>query len=212
MDSRSLVPHFDPLEDREPGVFTCLEAGAVHQLLFQGRPQTFHHRVVVAITRATHALLHAEHGKHLAAFATRVLHTAIRMMHETLRRISSTHCHRQRIERDLRVQRIRHAPSDNASAPCIHHACEIRKSFVGRNICNVTEPFLVWSIRSEVAFKKIWRRCERVTALRGGLRMGRPCDLTSATAASRNPGVLGTHSRYETHSFWQAQTCRWGSP
>ena len=71
MDPRSLVTHFDPLEDREPGVFTCLEAGAVHQLFLQDRPQTFHHRVVVAISRATHALLHAEIGKHLAAFASR---------------------------------------------------------------------------------------------------------------------------------------------
>ena len=140
MDPRSLVPHFDPLEDREPGVFTCLEAGAVHQLFLQDRPQTFHHRVVVAITRATHALLHAEIGKHLAAFATRVLHTARRMMRATL------------------------------------------------------------------------RRCKRVTALRGGLRMDSPCDLTSATAASRNSGVLGTHTRHETHSFGQAQTCRWGCP
>ena len=140
MDPRSLVTHFDPLEDRELGVLMCLEAGAVHQLFLQDRPRTFHHCVVVAITRAIHALLHAEIGKHLAGFAARVLHTARRMMHEAV------------------------------------------------------------------------RRCERVTALRGGLRMYGPCDLTSATAASRNSGVLGTHTRHETHSFWQAQTCQKGCP
>jgi len=57
VDPRSLVTHFDQLEDRELGVFTCLEAGAVHQLFIQDRLRTFHHCVVVAITRATHALL-----------------------------------------------------------------------------------------------------------------------------------------------------------
>ena len=57
MDPRSLATHFDPLEYRELGVFTRLEAGAVHQLFLQDRPRTFHHCVVVAITHATHALL-----------------------------------------------------------------------------------------------------------------------------------------------------------
>ncbi len=53
-----------------------------------------------------------------------------------------------------------------ASAPCVHHASEVEESLVSRNVSDVAQPLLVWSVCGEVALKKIWRRRMRVRTLR----------------------------------------------
>ena len=101
MDPRSLVPDLDPLEDRQPGFRMAAEGPAVHQFLLQDRPEALHHRVVVAVARPAHALLHPERREHRPALAARVLHAAVGVVHEPPRRSPPRHRHPQRIEKPL---------------------------------------------------------------------------------------------------------------
>ena len=133
MDSDSLVPHLDPFKDCRARLIVRAETPAVDEFLLQGRPEAFHHGVVVAIAGAAYAL----------------------------------HGHRERICCNRRMQRVRHAPPNNTSAPCVHHACEIEKAFIRRNVSDVAQPIIVWSVSGEVTLRKIGRRriCVRTTAL-----------------------------------------------
>ncbi len=59
MDSDSLAPHLDPFKDCCARLVVRAEALAVDEFLLQGRPEAFHHGVVVAVAGAAHALRHA---------------------------------------------------------------------------------------------------------------------------------------------------------
>lgn len=52
------------------------------------------------------------------------------------------------------------------SAPCVHHACEIEKALICRNVSDVAQPLLVWSVCGEVTLKRLWRRYMCVRTLR----------------------------------------------
>ena len=54
------------------------------------------------------------------------------------------------------MQRVRHAPPNNTSAPCVHHASEVEESLVSLNVSDVAQPLFVWSVSGEVTLEKIW--------------------------------------------------------
>ena len=128
MDSDSLVPHLDPFKDCCTRLGVRAEVLVVDKFLLQGRPEAFHHGVVIAVAGTAYAL----------------------------------HGHRERICRNRRMQRVRHAPPNNTSAPCVHHAREVQEAFVSWNVGDVAQPLLVWSVCGEVTLKKIGRRRMRV--------------------------------------------------
>ena len=60
MDSDSLVPHLDPFKDCRARLIVRAEALAVDEFLLQGRPEAFHHGVVIAVSRPAHAASDSE--------------------------------------------------------------------------------------------------------------------------------------------------------
>ena len=59
MDSDSLVPHLDPFQDCRARLIVRAEVLVVDKFRLQGRPEAFHHGVVVAVASTAHALRHA---------------------------------------------------------------------------------------------------------------------------------------------------------
>jgi hypothetical protein len=92
--------------------------------------------------------------------------------------------HRERICCNRRMQRVRHAPPNNTSAPCVHHAREVEESLVSWNVGDVAQPLLVWSVCGEVTLKEIWRRRMRVRTT--ALSMASLRSLRGAGNAWRN--------------------------
>jgi hypothetical protein len=54
--SDSLVPHLDPFKDCCARLVVRAEALVVNELVLQGRPEAFHHEVVVTVAGTAHAL------------------------------------------------------------------------------------------------------------------------------------------------------------
>lgn len=58
--TNSVVEDFNVLGDFLPGLCARSKAPVMHQLVFQGSPETLHRRVVPTIALAAHGSLHAE--------------------------------------------------------------------------------------------------------------------------------------------------------
>ncbi len=166
MDPRSLVPDLDPLEDRQPRLLVRAEATAVHQLLLQRRPEALHHRVVVAVAGPAHALRHAVILEEVAALPAGVLHAPVGVVHQPARRVPACDRHAQRVERHQGVQRVGHAPADDAAAPGVHHAGEVQEALVRRDVGNVAQPLPVRAGGGEVATEQVRRGTVDMAALR----------------------------------------------
>ena len=81
VDSDSLVPHLDPFKDCCTRLGVRAEVLVVDEFLLQGRPEAFHHGVVIAIASTAHALRHAMLLEKFSTRMTCILHTTIAVMH-----------------------------------------------------------------------------------------------------------------------------------
>ena len=53
------------------------------------------------------------------------------------------------------IKCVIHFPADNTTAIPVDHGCQIQKSALDRNICNVNRPCLIWFVYDRIT-KKIW--------------------------------------------------------
>ena len=63
----------------------------------------------------------------------------------------------ERVEREIRAQRVRHAPADDPPRKCIDDESDIRENQPGRDVRDVGDPELVGSRRREFAFHEVGR-------------------------------------------------------
>jgi hypothetical protein len=62
----------------------------------------------------------------------------IAVIYNTNRCRSALHSHRERIWRNLRMQRVRHSPPNNTSAPSVRYTREVQEALVSWNVDDVT--------------------------------------------------------------------------
>ena len=53
------------------------------------------------------------------------------------------------------IKCVIHFPADNTTAIPVDHGCQIQKSALDRDICNVNRPCLIWLVYDRIT-KKIW--------------------------------------------------------
>ena len=109
MPTDSIIEHVDSFEHVLPRVFACPIALMMHVFRFQRMKDTFHDRIVPAVSMPTHAHHQFVAGQQLAVPSGGVLKPAIRMMHHAARRSSVFHGHGER--RCGQLPFVRLAPS-----------------------------------------------------------------------------------------------------
>ena len=102
---RPVVKDFDPFEDGGAGFGPGGERKAVDQFPFQGAPEAFPHRVVIAVAPAAHAGDDARLGEALPVGGAGILNALIGVMHQSGRWPAMLQGHGQRGQRQGRGQR-----------------------------------------------------------------------------------------------------------
>src|ERR1700731_3681170 len=100
MSPLAVVEQFDVLEQ----LAACLSSGTppalIDQFDFERGEKAFGHRVVPAVAFTAHAALDAVYRQQLLIVAAGVLAATIRVMQQTLRRLTVLQCHLEGVQRD----------------------------------------------------------------------------------------------------------------
>ena len=93
MSPLPVVEQFDVFEQLVAGLSSGTPPAGIDQFDFEGGEKAFRHRVVPAIAFTAHAALDAVYRQQLLILVAGVLAAAIRVMQQTLRRLTVLQCH-----------------------------------------------------------------------------------------------------------------------
>ena len=152
MATPRVVPAFDEIEDREPGLHLRPEPMPVQELALERREEAFAERVVVGIPDTAHRRPDPGLGTALAEGDRRVLATLVRVMNHR-RRSALRHGHVQRGEDELRAEMRFHRPANHAATPRIDDDGQIQEpAHVGTYVISATHN---WSGPAAVKCRSI---------------------------------------------------------
>jgi hypothetical protein len=89
------------------------------------------------------------------------LRTAVGVVHDPCRWLSSGDGHGQGVDDELGVTAGAHGPPDDAAGAEVEHAGEVETSVVGVELGEVGHPPLVWELGTEVSLEQVRGRCTR---------------------------------------------------
>lgn len=152
-----VVPAFDELEDRHPGLVSRLEPGPLQQLAFERPEERLAHGIVVAVPDGPHR---GPDPRLLAAMAEAdrgVLTALVRVVDHVLR-LSLVQRHRERRDDQLRPKMRLHAPAHDPATEHVEHHGQEQEALPGRDVRDIRHPELVRPFRREVPAHEIRRR------------------------------------------------------
>ena len=95
-----------------------------------------------------------------------VLAATVAMENAAPRRRPERDGHFQRAERQVAFQAITDGPADHAPGVQVQDHRQIEPALPGPDVADVSCPFLIGLIGSEIALKQVWGDIERVIAVR----------------------------------------------
>ena len=126
-------------------------------LLFQAAEERFSNGIVPAVATTAHA------GIELVCFAepdpvvASVLRALVRVHDDPLPRLSSPHCHHQRVEHKVTNHCRLHRPADDHAAMKIHDDRQVQPAFPGSDVRDIRDPSGIGSFHGELPLQKIRR-------------------------------------------------------
>ena len=118
-------------------------------------------------------------------FVRTVLAATVAMKHAAPRRGPERDGHFQRADRQVAFQAITDSPADNAPGVQVQDHRQIEPALAGPDVADVSCPFLIGLIGSEVALQQVWSDVERVIAVRRRLEF--VCSFNDNSVLSHQP-------------------------
>jgi hypothetical protein len=143
MGALAVVKHFDVIEDFPAGSGAGVKGTAIDQIQFEGGPEAFHGGVVIAITPSAHGSDDSGLMEGPAVITAGVLDATIGMQDQANWRMAMGQGHGQRLQDQGGVDVWTHGPADDLAAVEIQDGGQIKPSFLGLNIGNISGPQLV---------------------------------------------------------------------
>ena len=114
-----------------------------------------------------------------------VLAAAVAMENAAPWRGSERNGHFQRADRQIAFQAITDGPADDAPGVKVQDHRQIEPALPGPDVADVTRPFLIGLIGSEIALKQVWGDVERVIAVRRRLEF--TCSFNDNSILAHQP-------------------------
>ena len=171
MPSARIVEAIYVFEDCDLSSPACLPRPLPKQLCFDGFEEGFYGRVIIAIPFTAHRHLEAVLPQQFLIIVGTVLAAAIRVMDATFGRLAQSDGHLQRPDRQVPFHPVGYGPPDDAARMQVQDDGQVEPPFLRPDIADVSGPFLVGTIRREVAIQKVRCDVEAVVAVCGRLEL-----------------------------------------
>ena len=197
-----VVPAFDVAEDGEPGFGVRREAMLGEALDVEGRVEALRHGVIVGIAARARRRPHPEQLAPLAGRKHSIWRALIRVVND-VGRVPLRRRHIQRVDDEGQVQRVAHAPPDDAPTEDIEHDGEIFSARHRRDVCDVGDPKLIRGGRGKGPFREIRGRWG---LRRLAPRSRRPTSLGDALQAIVAHRARGDDARFRHAEYPLSET------
>ena len=171
MASARIVEPVDVFEDGDFGITTRSPGSLPQQLSLDRLEERLDCRVIIAIAFAAHRHLEAMLAQDFLIVVGAILTAAICVVDAAFWRSAQSYGHVQRPDRQVALHPIADGPADDAPRMQIEDDSQIQPAFPGPGIADVTGPFLVSAISSEVPVQQVRRDIETVIAVGRGLEL-----------------------------------------
>ena len=131
MSPLPVVEQLDVFEQLVAGLSSGTPPAGIDQFDFEGGEKAFRHRVVPAIAFTAHAALDAVYRQQLLILVAGVLAAAIRVMQQTLRRLTVLQCHLKGGQRDPAFEPFAQRPADHAAREQIEDYRQVQPTLPG---------------------------------------------------------------------------------
>jgi hypothetical protein len=138
--SLAIVKAPDVFEDFGAGLSSAVPLTVVNQFELEGSEEALRYRVVPAVSLAAHAAADSVPCQQPLIFRAGVLATAIRVMQQSLGRLSSCQCHVHRFQRKLSFQPFVQSPTDYPAREQIQDHRQIQPALESPQIGDVGDP------------------------------------------------------------------------
>ena len=172
MSTMRIVPGFDEIEDRSTGFTMRLEPILRQKLAFERRVEAFAECIVVAITNRAHRLYYANGLATLSEDDRRILRSVVGMERRIIR-ASAVDRHVEGFENEFGATVACHCPTNDASAEYVENDRQMQEAGPRRNVGDIRDPQVVWSIGLEVAMNQVYR-WQHIAIAPHPLRAARP--------------------------------------
>ena len=121
---------------------------------FESMEEAFYRRMIPPITFTAQGRNDVSAGEVLMIGRSSVLNPSIRMVQPSCGTLLFQ-SHRQRVRRNLRVERVARGPANNLPRVSVEHRGKVEPALSGRNIRTIGEPDPVGCLRCKVAGKQV---------------------------------------------------------
>ena len=130
---------------------------------FEAAEEVFSNSVVIRVTLAGHALADTKIRQPQAIGTGGILDATVRVEDEAVGGTASTDGGIESGKGEICVDAVRESIADDLFGTQIFDSSEIEPALVGRDVGDVADPSLVWSVKRKLAHEQI--RCDRMRML-----------------------------------------------
>src|SRR5436190_9139105 len=145
METTAVIKDFDEVENGLLSLGASLERAAIDEFLFEGAPEGFHGGIVIAAGFAAHGSQRFGFNQSVSKIGAGILAAAIGVKDQLRRRLAMSLSHVPCSQDELSIDGLAHSPADDAPAEEVHDASQIKPSFRGGDIGDVSDPDLIGS-------------------------------------------------------------------